>query len=402
MIDNLNPNSGLKAVNAFIFAGSFSIGVMKAGFHLDRVLEISDQQPLQNAFYFMQNSSIPVILPSEWENEEYLANIKDVDLMCANCPCSSLSQINRNASVDGKNNIHFYRLFKMFNAIQPKVFVIENAPTLIKLGFPILRDLVNQLGDKYRFTIIRDYAGNHNVAMRRMRTLVVGWNRNVFSSLPKVNPDKHSSPTVRDTLKDILDDTTEDYKSMAFDNIKAAYKYCAPGNSLMTGLAKACLAGEHKDEIIAIVKESNHFNELNRIMGKLKQKANYWDKSPYKLELDTFFPSFTSAMEYIHPTQDRMLNLREMARIMNYPDEFSFKGKCSVPTIQAMAQGVPANFGYYISSQARLALEGKLDVLDNNDIAFQHQSSKQVYKTYSKEEFLALSGLEPDKTFKKL
>jgi hypothetical protein len=31
-----------KAVNAFIFAGSFSIGVMKAGFNLDRVLEISD------------------------------------------------------------------------------------------------------------------------------------------------------------------------------------------------------------------------------------------------------------------------------------------------------------------------------------------------------------------------
>lgn len=87
---------------------------------------------------------VPVILPSQWENEEYLSNLKkeNIDLMCCNCPCSSLSQINRNASVDGKNNIHFYRLFNVFEKVQPKVFVIENAPTLVKLGFPILRDLV--------------------------------------------------------------------------------------------------------------------------------------------------------------------------------------------------------------------------------------------------------------------
>lgn len=34
--------SGLKAVNAFIFAGSFSLGTMAAGFDLLKVLEISD------------------------------------------------------------------------------------------------------------------------------------------------------------------------------------------------------------------------------------------------------------------------------------------------------------------------------------------------------------------------
>ena len=36
-----NP-SKFTAVNAFIFAGSFSIGTMKAGFDLKKVLEISD------------------------------------------------------------------------------------------------------------------------------------------------------------------------------------------------------------------------------------------------------------------------------------------------------------------------------------------------------------------------
>ena len=59
-----NP-SKFTAVNAFIFAGSFSIGTMKAGFDLKKVLEISDSQPEQNAFYFKKNvEDVPVILPS--------------------------------------------------------------------------------------------------------------------------------------------------------------------------------------------------------------------------------------------------------------------------------------------------------------------------------------------------
>ena len=40
------------AVNAFIFAGSFSIGVMNAGFNLKKVLEMTDDMLEKNAFFF--------------------------------------------------------------------------------------------------------------------------------------------------------------------------------------------------------------------------------------------------------------------------------------------------------------------------------------------------------------
>ena len=50
--DIIENASGYKAVNAFIFAGSFSIGTMKAGFDLEEVLEISDSQLEENAFFF--------------------------------------------------------------------------------------------------------------------------------------------------------------------------------------------------------------------------------------------------------------------------------------------------------------------------------------------------------------
>lgn len=205
--------SNYKAMNAFIFAGSFSIGVMDAGYDLKGVLEISDEMPKQNAFYFMKNyPNIPVILPSEWENDAYLDNLKNenIDLMCCNCPCSSLSRINQWAKVDGARNVHFYRLFNIFKHVQPKTFVIENAPTLIKLGKPILNDLVNQLKDIYRFTIIRDEAGHHEVPMKRMRTMVVGWRRDVFEKIPLIEQDIHKQMTIKDCLGPIYNDTTDD------------------------------------------------------------------------------------------------------------------------------------------------------------------------------------------------
>jgi len=130
-------------MHSFSLAASLS-GVMKAGFDLEKVLEISDTILEENAFYFKKNyPGIPVILPREWENDGYLSKLKkeNVDLMCCNCPCSSLSQINRNASVEGKNNVHFYRLFNVFKKSLPKVFVIENAPTLIKLRIPNIERL---------------------------------------------------------------------------------------------------------------------------------------------------------------------------------------------------------------------------------------------------------------------
>lgn len=76
---------------------------------------------------------------------------------------------------------------------------------------------------------------------------------------------------------------------------------------------------------------------------------------------------------------------------MNYPDGYDFhdpQHQCKIPVVQAIAQGVPANFGMYIASQVRKALEGNLDMLDdsNADVVFQHHC-RHKYSTFTKEAF---------------
>ena len=407
--DIIKDASGFKAVNAFIFAGSFSLGTIEAGFDLQKVLEISDSQLCENAFFFKHNvKDVPVVLPKEWENEQYLATIgKDnIDLMCCNCPCSSLSQINRNASIDGKNNVHFYRLFNIFRYVKPKVFIIENAPTLIKLGYPILKDMVSKLSSSYKFTVVRDYAGNHCVPMSRQRTLVFGWRNDIFKTIPIVKQDLHEHMAVKDTIGDIIDDTTDDFKSTTSDDIRDLYEYAIPGYSLMSGLAIRWLKDENGfcKMLESRLESSHHLREVKRIAGKMSSKKNCWDKSPYKLVLDERFPSFTSVSEYLHPVQDRMLNMKELKRIMNYPEWYDFsdeKHECTIPVSQAIAQGVPVNFGKYAAIQARNALEGKLQCIEDDSaiLSFQHHS-KHLMSTFAVDEAYAMNELDlNEKTF---
>ena len=400
--------SNYTAVNAFIFAGSFSIGVMKAGFNLKKVLEIADNQPETNAFYFIKNyPNIPVILPKEWENDEYLLNLRkeNIDLMCCNCPCSSLSTINRNASVKGKNNIHFYRLFNIFEKMQPKVFVIENAPTLIKLGKPILNDLVNKLNHLYKFTIIHDKAGNHGVAMERMRTMVIGWRKDVFENQPLINMNKKKPITTKDLLSDIYENTVNDHPSLKYDEISSLYKYGIPGKPIITSICRHYLQMQEGDndqiseEIYNKIHGTKFQHEFDKINGQLKAGKNLWDKSPFKPFENGKFPSFSSVQEYLHPKQNRTLNIKELQRLMNYPDEYDFtdpENKCKIPVCQAMAQGVPANFGNWIAEQVHLALENKLNTLKDTEIIFQDHIKEQ-YITISKNEFESLPFLSIQK-----
>ncbi|MNV95580.1 hypothetical protein D3C71_1904860 [compost metagenome] len=96
---------------------------------------------------------------------------------------------------------------------------------------------------------------------------------------------------------------------------------------------------------------------------------------------------------------------------MGFPDDFIFyPDQCETEIIQTLAQGVPAQFIEYITSEIREAINGERELIKgSNDsiLAFQHHS-KEKYKAFDEKELLSLSekdekgkciGLEADKTY---
>ena len=81
----------MKALGMYVFCGSMSIGVMRAGFEVDRVLELTNDMNEKNAKHFIHNyPEIPIIKPEQWDDttyKDYLHQQK-YDLLFGNPPCS--------------------------------------------------------------------------------------------------------------------------------------------------------------------------------------------------------------------------------------------------------------------------------------------------------------------------
>ena len=93
-----------------------------------------------------------------------------------------------------------------------------------------------------------------------------------------------------------------------------------------------------------------------------------------------------------------MLSLQEMAAIMNYPSWYDFtdpNNECKIPVAQAIAQGVPVNFGKYIAQQARKALDSELNLIDDESVvlSFQHHS-KHKMSIFTYDELMNLKELD--------
>lgn len=372
----------MKAIGMYIFSGSQTIGHLEAGWDVDRVLEMTEDMDETNAFHFVRNYDIPIIKPSQWNNDEYLSSLKNkYDMLFANPPCSGLSAINRNASADNDINKHIYEVANTINIIEPKTFLIENAPTLITKGAPILKDIQRILSDKYRVTVITDLAGNHNVPMFRKRTLVVGWRRDVFSKMPLVEQRLNNTFTVGDAFKDLdgVDNMTPIDLQDKYD-FSRFYKYVEPGDTVVKTLCS------RYDELHSQLTE-----EEKKLVLRTKEKydagGSVWDKSPLRLELNGRAPSITSVNRYIHPTEDRDIYIRECARLMGYPDSYKFYSGSKVSVIQCVAQGVPVNFIKYISTEIMNQLKNSV-YYDDCDVIYINQTSGiQNITKFSTDEF---------------
>ena len=391
--------SELKACGMYIFGGSASIAHLQCGWNIEQVLEMTNDMPENNSYHFIKNyPEIPVLIPDKWNNDIYLKKlkIKNYDLLFANNPCSGLSYINRNPNVNQPINGRFFEVFNVIDNIEPKCFLIENAPSLVTIGTPILKEMVKLLHEKYNFTIIRDKAGNHNVPMNRMRTLIVGWNKNEFDNkIPLLHMNKQNNCMIKDVLYNINNlNNMEEVIDIQWDNLKSYYNYVKINSSVL----RMCCENYNmiKDRI---TKSQN--KAINTAMLKISENKNIWDKSPWRLDEATKCSSLTSISRFIHPTEHRNLYIREYARIMGYPDDFKFyPGECKCGVVQCIAQGVPVNFIKYISLEIKEAFSNNRELL-NYDVIYQNHISKN-YSCISSEEFYGIDNLHHYKSNKQL
>lgn len=249
-------------------------------------------------------------------------NQGDLDILDGSPPCQGFSTSGKRQVSDPRNDLfqHFVRLTR---ELSPKVFIMENVSGLIKGSmkgkYNEIMNLLSKLPYKIKCKLMNSMY--YNVPQSRERLIFIGIrnNLNIIPSFPIPNK---KIITVQEALKDVQDGIY--------------YK---------------------------ITKGKTSF-----ILFKIRQGetgAKYHLRRSYfsKRRLDLGKPSCTitknAGRDILHPTLDRFITDKEVARLCSFPDDFILVGS-AIQRISRMGNAVMPKFMQAIAENVKINILDKV------------------------------------------
>lgn len=302
-------------IDLFCGAGGLSEGFRQAGF--DILLGVDFNEHAINTHHYNFKNSISVcadltkVDPEELLNQHSIHK-KDIDGIIGGFPCQGFSMAGKRWIEDPRNKL-FLEVVKFVEHIQPSFFLLENVPGLLSMKNGSIKDEIigafSELGYNVEAKVLT--ATDYGVAQIRKRVF--------FFGLKKGNP-SFPEPTVISPIPlwEVIGDLPklelgEGGEELILEDGEVIYNHFAfPLQDL------------NKKRLQNIPEGGNHSD----LPKELQRKTAY--NSAYR-RLHRNKPSYTIHTHFrdeylIHPTQDRVISVREAARIQSFPDEFKFIG----------------------------------------------------------------------------
>ncbi|MBY8996727.1 MAG: DNA cytosine methyltransferase [Candidatus Thorarchaeota archaeon] len=291
----------MKILDLFCGAGGFSYGFKP---HIDDThLAIDiDSSALET---YKLNFPDAIVWQTDIHNlhsiqiEEALNGAPDV--IIASPPCEDFSKANPDSKRSASERVYgegtaklLLDAIRIIGDLTPQVFVIENVAALLHAGGKeIIQKEFERVGiEDVRINMIR--AHQHGNPSKRLR---------VFISNIKLKPPRKAPPTVMEAIGDL------------------------PGLGLNQLFKPEIDVPNHisypitEDKLKAISKTRWGQGVKHFRVSKMKSLPNW-----VRLFPDRLSTSINGLSRYIHPYENRLLTVREHARLMSYPDSFVFTG----------------------------------------------------------------------------
>ncbi len=223
------------------------------------------------------------------------------DIIVASPPCEEFSLANPTSDSPAAERIYgtgtarlFLDTIRLISDLSPQAFVIENVAALMKGGGKrIAQKEFNRMGlDEVCFNLVQSH--RHGNPSKRLRLFM----SNIELALPRKRP-----PTVMETIGDL--------PPLGLDAL-FQYHEPAPNHSLPVV----------SDEKQKKIRKTSWGRGARHFRTSKKKALPNW----VRLYPDMISTSIIGLSRYIHPYEDRLLTVREHARLMSYPDDFIFTG----------------------------------------------------------------------------
>jgi len=359
-------------IDIFCGAGGLSKGFSEAGYNIVTGVD-NNEHSLDT--YRNNHDCEPVL--EDVENPNIIQTIRDsvidnghspdkIDLIIGGPPCRgfSMANVQTDSETHPLNSLpnQFLQIVEDFD---PEAVLIENVPRLLTISDGMFKESIlgrlHDLGYNVEFDILE--AEKFGVPQKRRRVFFIG-RKSVEPELP--NPSDYNQNieipvSVERAISDLPEIPTGGGGTMQME-------YTA-GNTNISEYARLMRQNE-QEELLMNHRTTKNQEKTYRRFQHIPQGGN-WKDIPKELmdnysnrkqthdhiyqRLSEGKPANTVAnfrkQMIVHPTQDRLLSVREAARLQSFPDDYHFIGNSFNARQQMVGDAVPVKLAYAIGEK---------------------------------------------------
>lgn len=334
-----------KIIDLFCGIGGFSYGFEMNG-NFEVILGVDMWETALNTFKVNHPSTnllqqdITKVDLSFWKT--YTNN---VDIIIAGPPCQGFSMSGKRDKSDSRNTL-FEQVVKVTEIVQPRYVVIENVVGLLSMTNDEGKDIktliqsdFERIGYRVSYKVLN--AADYGVPQARKRVVfLISKDYSLEFPQPIFKPDKYI--TVGDALGNVDPDGDEYFKP------STDYQKLMSGQKNIANHVRR-LSNELVTRRMSFIREGENWTSIPEELGT----GGGTHSNAYK-RLDSKKPSITikhaAKAMIIHPYRNRILTVREVARLQSFSDNFELTGATS-DQHQQLANAVPPLLGKAIADQ---------------------------------------------------
>lgn len=361
-------------VDLFCGAGGLSEGFRQAGFHVragNDFFEAAGQT-------FAETHRDAKFLPGPIQNyssDDFLraANLQagELDVLVGGPPCQGFSVYNHQRGLHDERSSLYREYLRIVDGLQPQWVVLENVTGMTSAGggaaVGAIKDGLSALGYNVKEHIFR--AEEYGVPQQRRRIVFIGNRIGAPIKFPEPSHGTGLKPfvTIRDAIGDLPvlangeEKGRQAYSTEPFSEFQTEMRGGSNGvdNHSAARLSKVNLDRLHH------IPQGGSWRDIPFDLlpaGMKRAKRSDHTKRYGRLEWSGLASTILTKCDphwgaYFHPDQDRILTVREAARLQSFPDWFVFQGSRTDQYTQ-VGNAVPPLLGRALARSIIACAEG--------------------------------------------
>ncbi|AYW94143.1 DNA cytosine methyltransferase [Yersinia pseudotuberculosis] len=351
-----------KVLDLFSGAGGMAEGFLQAGFSISYASDRSQQaaetyinRHKQLGFELKYHCGDVAELANEPMLYEFLdGNFDQIDVICGGPPCQGFSLAGKRNPNDNRNKL-VTSYIKILSQVKPKYFVMENVLGILSAKFIEYEGLYNNYKNKSVIDVLLAEfdsigysnieikildASDYGVPQKRNRVIFLGTRNDISVRLIHPIPTVESKISAKDAIDDLIN----------IENGSVIYKYnklaktdyqkisrqgrtlTKNGCFLMSEKLNNHQTSVHTELVKQRFKLLKSGEKLHSLLNRLSLKdyERFKTKKQNCKKMVANLPSptvLTLPDDLVHYSRNRILTVREMARLQSFDDSFEFLGK---------------------------------------------------------------------------